>query len=130
MSKRVLIVDDYPDTARILCDLLGWLGHTCRAAACGRDALAAAVEHQPEVIILDIGLPDISGYDLAPRLRSALSPRVVRIGALTGWGAPADRERSRAAGIDIHVVKPPTLAKLTLILDGAPDTTSSAPAPA
>ncbi len=114
--KRVLVVDDYPDAARLVCELLGWLGHECRPAITGRAALEVAADHQPDVIILDIGLPDISGWELAPMLRAVLAPKLVRIGAMTGWGAPADRARSRAAGIDTHLVKPPTLAKLSLIL--------------
>ncbi len=111
-----MVVDDYPDAARLVCELLGWLGHACRPALTGRSAMQVAADHQPDVIILDIGLPDISGWELAPMLRELLAPRSVRIGAMTGWGAPADRARSQAAGIDAHLVKPPTLAKLSLIL--------------
>ena len=113
---QVLVVDDYPDAAALLCDLLGLLGCTCRAALSGEEALSIAREQRPELVILDIGLPDLSGYEVAPRLRALLAPDSVRIAALTGWGQPTDRARSAAAGFDQHVVKPPTLAKLKLIL--------------
>jgi CheY-like chemotaxis protein len=129
MGKRVLIVDDYPDAARVLCDVLGFLGHECKPAVNGREALEVCAALRPEVVLLDLGLPDISGYELAPQLRTLLAPQTVRIAALTGWGAPADRARSAAAGIDEHILKPPSLAKLSSIIEGgAPISESAQPA--
>lgn len=115
-AVQVLVVDDYPDAASLLCELLALLGCTCRAALSGEEALAIAREQRPELVILDIGLPDLSGYEVAPRLRELLAPNRVKIAALTGWGQAGDRQRSAAAGFDQHVVKPPTLAKLRAIL--------------
>jgi CheY-like chemotaxis protein len=74
MTKhRVLIVDDYPDAAETACTLLSLLGHDCQFATCGKDALALAPRFDPDVAILDIGLPDVSGFDLKPADRGKLS---------------------------------------------------------
>lgn len=112
---RVLIVDDYPDAADIASTLLAMLGQTCRTATSGRDALVVASAFQPDLVILDIGLPDISGYDVARELRNTLSGPLF-IAAVTGWGTSEDRVRAFAAGFDHHVLKPADGAKLREIL--------------
>jgi len=118
MAKhRVLVVDDYPDSAQIACALLELLGHDCRAATSGQDALIAAAQFEPDVIILDIGLPDVSGLELAPRLRAQLAGRPLYLAAVTGWSQPEDRARSLAAGFDQHFIKPADRRKLTLIME-------------
>jgi CheY-like chemotaxis protein len=114
---RILVVDDYPDAALASCELLELLGHEARYALDGRSALEVmASDFHPDVVILDIGLPDISGLELAPRVRALAGDRPIVIAALTGWGQPADRERSAAAGFDRHFVKPTNLATIREII--------------
>lgn len=115
-TYRILIVDDYPEAAEIACSLLSLFGHTCQSATCAADALTVADALDPDIGILDLGLPDISGFDLARELRRRPRRRTLYLAALTGWGAPADRARSFAAGFDHHVVKPADANKLTEII--------------
>jgi len=118
MAKhRVLIVDDYPDSAETTCALLTMLGHDCRFAISGEHGLAEAIEFEPDIAILDIGLPDISGFELARRLRQQFAGRKLFLAALTGWGQPSDRARSFAAGFDHHILKPASREKLTMIVE-------------
>jgi CheY-like chemotaxis protein len=72
----------------------------------------------PDVVLLDIGLPDVSGYDVAQRLRELVAIAPLRIVALTGWGAPRDQERSRRAGFDHHLTKPVSLDALLRVVEG------------
>jgi DNA-binding response OmpR family regulator len=113
---RVLIVDDYPDSAEISAMLLELFGHECRTATTGKDALAQAATFDPDIVILDIGLPDISGYDVARTLRAKARDRPLYIAAVTGWGQPEDRVRALAAGFDLHMLKPTDGAKIQMIL--------------
>lgn len=115
-KHRVLVVDDYPDAAEIACTLLTMMGHDCQAASSGREALATARTFAPDVAILDIGLPDLSGYEVARALRQLEHGAAIYIAAITGWGLPADRMRSFEAGFDQHILKPADRAKLTDIL--------------
>jgi len=107
VARRVLVVDDNIDAASMLDMLLRSLGHETRVAHDGMAALRVAEEFRPDIVLLDIGMPGIDGYEVARRLR-ALSSRTqpMRIVAVTGWGQEADRERSREAGFDLHLVKP------------------------
>lgn len=118
MSYRILVVDDYPSAAQISCTLLELLGHVTRSARSGREALVIAAELQPQIGILDLGLPDISGFDVARGLRAALTGPLF-LAALTGWAQPADRVRSIAAGFDCHILKPADGAKLRDIVKRA-----------
>jgi two-component system CheB/CheR fusion protein len=113
---RVLVVDDYPAAAEAACILLGMLGHETKAALTGESALAQAETFAPHAVILDIGLPDLSGYEVARELRARPNGDQVYIAALTGWDQPEDRAKSRAAGIDLHVLKPASAEKLVEIL--------------
>jgi CheY-like chemotaxis protein len=115
---RILVVDDNADAASSLAMLLELDGHDTRVANSGMDALTAVAGFSPHVVFLDIGLPDLSGYEVARRLRSmtGLEPRP-RLIALTGWGQEEDRERSREAGFDAHLVKPVDPAELGAALD-------------
>jgi DNA-binding response OmpR family regulator len=108
--QRVLVVDDHADTADILVEMVGCLGHDARAANNGRDALLVARDFAPQLVLLDLQLPDASGYDLIRGLRPAY------IAAITCWGRDEDRMRSYDAGLDQHVVKPLDLRKLREIL--------------
>jgi CheY-like chemotaxis protein len=105
-ALRLLVVDDNADGAASTAMLLELQGHTLRIAHSGLEAIAAVPEFQPQVVILDIGLPDISGYEVARRLRASLAQATPRLIALTGWGSEDDRRRARAAGFDAHLVKP------------------------
>lgn len=102
--RRVLLVEDNADAASSLALILKLAGHEVRTARDGKAALAAAREFVPEVVLLDIGLPGMTGYEVAKRLREdGSSPLIV---AMTGYGQEADRRRSREAGIVMHLVKP------------------------
>lgn len=116
--RRVLVVDDHPDAAEVVCAFLRVLGHATCAATTGEAALREAEAFAPDLVIIDIGLPDLSGYEVARRLRVRLGPGVYLV-AMTGWGQPADRASALAAGFDRHVVKPPDAAKLTELIAAA-----------
>jgi DNA-binding response OmpR family regulator len=103
--RRVLVVDDHLDSADMLCMMLRAFGHDCRAATRGALGLEIAREFRPEIALLDIGLPDISGYELARLIRAELGTAVY-LTAITGWGEAADHERALQAGFDRHVTKP------------------------
>jgi len=117
MRHRVLVVDDYPDSAEASCALLSLLGQDCRFATCGKEALIEAAQFSPDIAILDIGLPDLSGFDLARQLRRQFAGRSLYLAAITGWGQPEDRVKAFAAGFDYHVLKPTDRQKLSTILE-------------
>ena len=105
VAKRVLIVDDNVDAANTLEKLMRSLGHATHLAYDGLEALRAAELFRPDVVLLDIGLPGMTGYEVARGLRErAVGP--MKIIAVTGWGTEADRNRSAEAGFDLHLVKP------------------------
>ena len=118
-SRRVLVVDDNPDAAESLALLLRVEGHEVRTAHDGPAALKAATEFQPEVIFLDIGLPRVSGYEVARQLREQLGLKKVLLVAVTGYGQEEDRRRSREAGFDAHLTKPADPAALHELLAGS-----------
>jgi PAS domain S-box-containing protein len=115
--RKVMIVDDNADAARLLSMLLASDGdHEIRTAYAGEPALALAESFRPEVVLLDIGLPDMSGYEVAQRLRATPHGDRMYLAALTGYGQPEDRRRAREAGFDCHLVKPiDTATILTLV---------------
>ena len=115
---RVLVVDDHPDAAEITCLMLRALGHVCVAARSGEEGLAAAESLHPDIALLDIGMPDLSGYELARRLRLLFGPSLY-LAAITGWGEGRDRELAFEAGFDDHVVKPASGAVIREILGHA-----------
>jgi DNA-binding response OmpR family regulator len=86
--------------------LLRLAGHDVRTAHCGQAALTVANEFQPEFALLDIGMPDLNGYDVARELRRTEGGKDVRLIALTGWGQDEDKRRARDAGFDHHLTKP------------------------
>jgi signal transduction histidine kinase len=115
-SRRILVVEDHADGRESLATSLALHGHEVVAAATGREGVEAAVSFAPDVVLLDIGLPDIDGYEVARRLRDRLERRT-RLVALTGYGQPDDRARAKEAGFDAHLVKPVEPAKLLQVLD-------------
>src|SRR5438270_12330293 len=102
---RIVVVDDNHDAADMLAELLAARGFPVRIAYCGEDALRLLDEFHPRVGILDIGLPDILGYDLALAARRSLAEDVLLV-AVTGWGSESDVQRAFDAGFDFHVTKP------------------------
>jgi signal transduction histidine kinase/integral membrane sensor domain MASE1/ActR/RegA family two-component response regulator len=109
-ARRILVVDDNEDAAESLAVVLRLSGHDVRTARDGPSALESARASAPEVILLDIGLPGMSGYDVARELRSGKRGRPLVI-ALTGYGQTEDRRRAQEAGFDLHFVKPLDLAR-------------------
>ncbi len=118
-TLRVLVVDDNKDAADSTADVLRIHGHVVQTVYSGAAALGAARVFKPDVVLLDIGLPGIDGYEIARRLRAFPETQRSRIVALTGYGQPADRSRSHAAGIDLHVLKPLKAEELSSMLTGA-----------
>jgi PAS domain S-box-containing protein len=104
-TLRVLVVDDNVDAAQTLALFLDMAGHATQTAYTGPEALAAAAEFRPDVVLLDIGLPGMNGYEVARELRAGPSSPLLLV-ALTGWGTAQDRELARAAGFDHHLTKP------------------------
>jgi signal transduction histidine kinase/ActR/RegA family two-component response regulator len=115
---RVLVVDDNVDAAQSLAVLLEMSGHAIELAYDGEAALEAAIHHRPELVLLDIGLPGLDGYQVAQRIRRQSSLKNTVLVALTGYGAAADRQRSQQAGFDYHLVKPANLDEIEEILRG------------
>jgi PAS domain S-box-containing protein len=118
-ARRVLVVDDNVDTATSLSMLLQKAGHDAHTAYEGLQALSLAEELHPDVILLDVGLPRLNGYDVCRRIRERSWARNTLIVAVTGWGQEEDRRRSAAAGFDAHLVKPPEYAALMQVLSAA-----------
>lgn len=116
MRYRVLVVDDYPDAALAVSTLLTAFGHDVRSATTGRTAIAIARELEPDIALIDIGLPDITGHDVARALREMASTRPLFLVAISGWGQPEDRAEALAAGFDHHVLKPIDAAILKRLL--------------
>jgi CheY-like chemotaxis protein len=114
--KRLLVVDDNQDAANSLADFLRLDGHKALAVYSAKAALDAMASFKPDVMLLDIGLPEMDGYEVAQRLRAAGS--TVRLVALTGYGQAADMQRTLAAGFDAHLVKPLNLGALGRIVAG------------
>jgi PAS domain S-box-containing protein len=114
--KRIMVVDDNVDVAESLAMLLQMLGHDVRTVNEGASVVAAAEAFRPDVMFLDIGLPDVNGYELAAALRKVPGLRALQLVALTGYGQEEYRKRSRDAGFDHHWVKPLDLRKLESLI--------------
>jgi CheY-like chemotaxis protein len=118
MKKRVLIVDDNQDAAEMLAELLEVLGYESRIALEALSALEIAPEFDPDIMLIDIGLPEVNGYELAQKMRAIPQFVSARLMALTGYGREADRQNAMNAGFDEHLVKPVDLERLKSILAG------------
>ncbi len=119
-KRDVLVVDDNADAADSMAMLLRMAGHEVRVEHDGEGALAQAASRAPDVVLLDIGLPGIDGYEVARRLRASAGGRKARIYALTGYGQDEDRRRSLASGFDGHLVKPVMPGDLFALVEGGP----------
>ncbi len=118
--RRILVTDDNVDAALTLAALLEMQGHELQVAHDGRQALQLAEAFRPEVVFLDIGMPDMSGYEVACRLREIAGLERSTIVAVSGWGAKDDLARSKEAGFDMHFTKPVAPARLNAFLDALP----------
>jgi CheY-like chemotaxis protein len=112
----VLIVDDSEDGAESLAMLLEFGGHETHKAHDGLAALEAVERLRPDAVLLDIGLPGLNGYEVCRRIRQASWGKRMTLVALTGWGQDEDRDRSRDAGFDAHMVKPVDFDALLALL--------------
>jgi PAS domain S-box-containing protein len=124
-SLRVLVVDDNVDTVTTLAMLVQASGHEARTAYDGPAVLEAALDYRPHVVLLDIGLPGLNGFEIAKRLRQQPALQNAVLVAMTGYGQESDRKRSQEAGFDHHLVKPGDFGKVLQILA----TVSELPAP-
>ncbi|MFT5590545.1 MAG: CheY-like chemotaxis protein [Bradyrhizobium sp.] len=103
---RILLIDDNEDANESMAALLELMGYAVRTANHSASALALTAQFEPQLILSDIGLPGMNGYELAPALRQIAGPRKVVLVAATGYGNANDKQRSQAAGFDHHLVKP------------------------
>lgn len=118
--RRVLVVDDNRDSADTTAMLLAMWGHEARTAHDGPAAVDVARTFHPQLVLLDIGLPGLTGYEVARLLRESADGSALVLAAMTGYGQEEDRERARAAGFDHHLTKPVDLARLREILAALP----------
>jgi two-component system CheB/CheR fusion protein len=118
VSKRILIVDDNVDAAQALAMLLTMQGHEVEVRADGASGMAAATTYKPDIVLLDIGLPDMDGYEVARQLRKSGASKGMTLIAVTGYGLPSDRTRSAEAGFDHHLTKPVEAEDLIRLLAG------------
>jgi signal transduction histidine kinase/ActR/RegA family two-component response regulator len=112
VARRILVVDDNQDAANTLALVLSFHKHVTEVASNGPDALAATERFEPEIVLLDIGLPEMDGYEVARRLRQARRGDEMLLVAITGYGQPSDRQCSQEAGFDHHLVKPVDVPQL------------------
>jgi PAS domain S-box-containing protein len=116
VARKILVVDDNRDSATSLALMLQLMGNETRTAHDGIEGLETAAAFRPDVVLLDLGMPRLNGYDTAQRMREQPWGRDVILVALTGWGQESDRKRSRDAGFDHHLVKPVEPALLERLL--------------
>ena len=116
--RRVLIVDDNEDAANSLAMILELGGHETASVYTAADALQRAAVFRPDVVLLDIGLPGMDGYEVAQKMRELPGLRDIRLVAVTGYGRSDDRIRARDAGFDDHLTKPVEFAVLERTLAG------------
>jgi CheY-like chemotaxis protein len=117
-ARRVLIADDNRDAAESLAMLLEMDGHEVAVVHDGKQALAHIEASRPEVALLDIGMPEIDGYEVARRVRGDTRIRNMLLIAVTGWGQEADKSRASTAGFDLHFTKPVDPERLVELLGG------------
>jgi CheY-like chemotaxis protein len=117
-NGRIMVVDDNYDSAQSMAMLIGMEGHEVQTAYNGRDALALAEHFRPEIMLMDIGMPDLSGYEVAQRLHECPWGRHITLIALTGWAQKEDRERAASMGFTHYLVKPVDPAEVQAVIDG------------
>jgi CheY-like chemotaxis protein/anti-sigma regulatory factor (Ser/Thr protein kinase) len=119
-GQRILVVDDNRDAADSLTLMLELLGADVRVARSGHEALECFAECRPDAVLLDIGMPEMDGYEVARAIRQRPDGRRTMIVAVTGWGQQSDRQQSREAGFDHHLVKPADLQAIEALLASLP----------
>ena len=124
---RILVVDDNADSATSLSMMLNFMGHDTRTANDGVHGLEVAEAFRPDVCLLDIGMPNLNGFELAKRLRATSWGEKILLVALSGWGQEHDQDRSREAGFDMHFVKPVNPSTLSALLDRTSNLGSTTP---
>ena len=115
---RILVVDDNADSALSLAMMLSMMGHDTRLAHDGEEAVTTAEAFRPQVVLLDIGLPKLNGYEVAQRIRQQEWGTSMFLVAVTGWGQDEDRRRSEDVGMNRHMVKPVEPSALDRMLAG------------
>ena len=116
MSGRVLVVDDNRAAAEMMTLVVRMLGNEVRTASDGQEAIELAAEFLPEVILMDLGMPRMNGFEAARTIRKQGWGQTMKLVALTGWGQETDKQRTKEAGFDHHLVKPAEPAELQRIL--------------
>lgn len=116
MPLRILVVDDNDDVAEMTAEMLKMYGHDATTAADGPSALAAVERDRPDVVLLDLGLPGMHGLEVAQVLHANAGRAAPMLIAVSGYGRPEDRERSRNAGCEHHLVKPVDFERLLALL--------------
>jgi signal transduction histidine kinase len=129
-ARRILLADDNRDALETLARLLQLGGHEIHKAVDGVQALEAATRVRPDLVLLDIGMPGMDGYEVARRIRSQPWGRAAKLVALSGWGQESDRKRSREAGFDTHCIKPLDPQRLSMLLASLSTPVASAAEPA
>jgi len=117
LKRRVLVVDDNVDSAESLAMLMKISGHEVEMAHDGLEAVDLSLAFRPDVILLDIGLPKLNGYEVARKIREQQAGKDIVLIALTGWGQEEDRRKSKESGFNAHIVKPVDFPELTKLLD-------------
>jgi CheY-like chemotaxis protein len=117
-KQRVLVVDDNADALESLSRIVTHMGNEVRRAQDGLEAIDVAREFRPDVVLMDLGMPRLNGYEAVRQLRQEPWAREVTIVATTGWGQDEDRRRTADAGFDRHLVKPIDIASLREVLAG------------
>lgn len=120
-SLRILLADDNQDAANTLSSLLSLLGHSVELAYDGNTALKTAALHNFDLIILDLGMPGLNGYEVAMEIRKTPGLDKTVLAALTGWGSENHRDKTKEAGFDAHLTKPATIADINQLLSRAAD---------
>ena len=123
-ARRILVVEDNPDAAATMRDFLELSGHEVELAASGKDGVRAARQFHPEVVLCDIGLPGMSGFEVAAELRRDPATRSAKLIAVTGYGRDEDRRKSKEAGFDMHLTKPVDPVQLRDLLQERPNGTT------
>jgi CheY-like chemotaxis protein len=116
MYERILVVDDEPDAANTLARLISIFGYEARAVYNGNEAVEEAARLSPEMVLIDIEMPDVDGYETARRIRSQPGGLQTILVAVTGWTRREDKTQAYACGFDLHVAKPLTLGSLMELL--------------
>jgi CheY-like chemotaxis protein len=120
VAARVVVADDNVDAADTLAMLLAKLGCNVRTVYGGELAVREAKVFEPDVVFLDLGLPDLDGYEACRQIRAELGGKRITLVALTGWGRSQDRERTKNAGFDHHLVKPVEVERLLQLVRSRP----------